>query len=109
MTAMNRTVQLRRYELVPGQSDAFTRWWRQVLVPLRVSQGFRIEFGYLIHSSGEFLWAVSVEGDRVEFGRIEAAYIESPERARVFENLPERVKEKHLSFVDDTIFDAKER
>ena len=107
MTAAIRTVQLRRYELKPGESEAFARWWAEVLVPIRRSCGFRIEFGYLVRGEDEFLWAVSVEGDRTEFDRIEAGYVDSPARARAFAQLPERVRAQHLSFVEDRMTDAE--
>lgn len=103
MSVVERTIQLRHYELVPGERDLFAQWWADVLVPVRVACGFRVEFGYLVQGKDEFLWAVSVEGDRAQFDRIEANYLESPERADAFENLPERVSEKHLSFVDDSM------
>jgi len=99
MTAGKRTIQLRRYELVPGESEAFTAWWTNVLAPVRHAYGFRIDFSYLSSTANEFLWAVSIEGDRDEFDRVEAEYVASPERAAAFENVPQRVLIQHISFV----------
>lgn len=103
MTGSGRTVQLRRYHLEPGESDAFVAWWREVLVPIRVACGFRIEFGYLLAGTDEFLWAVSVAGTREAFERVEAAYVDSPERAGVFANLKERVRTRTVNFADDVL------
>ena len=96
-----KTIQLRRYTLVDGEYDDFVAWWRGAMPLVRPPAGFTIEFAYGLRETNEFVWAVSVAGDRDEFGRLEAAYLASPERAAVFEGVPQRVAVYDIRFVDD--------
>ena len=93
------TVQLRRYELVPGEADAFAAWFPG-LVPAREKYGFTILFAYLDRENNEFVWAVSHEGD---FEAAVEEYNASPERAAVFAGQPKRVAELHLSWVESVL------
>jgi hypothetical protein len=104
-----KTIQLRRYRLVDGAYDAFVEWWRGAMPVVRPPAGFTIEFAYGVRESNEFVWAVSVEGDREEFGRLEQAYMASEARAAVFDGVPQRVAVYDIRFVDDapaTVADA---
>ena len=96
-----KTIQLRRYTLVDGEYDAFVDWWRGAMPAVRPPAGFTIEFAYGVRESNEFVWAVSVEGDREEFGRLEQAYLASDARAAVFDGVPQRVAVYDIRFVDD--------
>lgn len=96
-----KTIQLRRYTLVDGEYDDFVAWWRGAMPLVRPPAGFTIEFAYGLRESNEFVWAVSVAGDRAEFARLEAEYLASPERAAVFEGVPQRVAVYDIRFVDD--------
>ncbi len=96
-----KTIQLRRYTLVDGEYDAFVEWWHHAMPAVRPPAGFTIEFAYGIRASNEFIWAVSVPGDRAEFERLEAAYMASEERAAVFQGVPQRVALYDIRFVDD--------
>ena len=89
------TVQLRRYEIKPGEMDAFVEWWHG-LVPAREKYGFRILFALVDESTNQFVWAVSHDGD---FDEVEKEYNASPERAAVFEGVPTRVDEHHVAKV----------
>ncbi|GAA1777670.1 hypothetical protein [Agromyces lapidis] len=95
-----KTVQLRRYQIVPGEYEAFVSWFEEKMPPVRRATGFEVEFAYGVPEANEFVWAVSVPGDRAEFERVEAAYVVSPERAAVFEGLPERIASKEISYVE---------
>lgn len=96
-----KTIQLRRYTLVDGEYDAFIAWWQGCMPIVRPAAGFAIEFAYGIRESNEFVWAVSAPGDRAEFSRLEATYMASPERAAVFDGVPQRVSVSDIRFVDD--------
>jgi hypothetical protein len=89
--SLERTVQLRRYRIVDGELDAFVDWWRARLLPARIAYGFVLESAYVVPETDEFVWAVSVEGDAEAFGRLDAAWTASPERAAAFEGVPQRV------------------
>jgi hypothetical protein len=89
---MAATIQLRRYELVPGEQEAFLHWWQERIVPLRKAHGFDVLFAYLVPETDEFVWAVSHGGDTREFERAEAEYTRSPGRAAAFTGIPQRVK-----------------
>jgi len=96
-----KTIQLRRYKLIDGEYDDFVAWWSEAMPAVRPPAGFTIEFGYGLRESNEFVWAVSVPGDRDEFARLEEAYLASPERAAVFEGVPQRIAIYDIRFVDD--------
>jgi len=84
---MSRTVQLRRYNLKPHLVEEFLAWWPTRLVPARAAFGFTVESAYLNREAAEFTWAVSAEGDRDEFRRLEQAWMASSERVAVFEGI----------------------
>jgi hypothetical protein len=89
---MADTIQLRRYELVPGEREAFLQWWQERIVPLRKAHGFDVLFAYLIPDTDEFVWAVSHAGGTAEFEHAESEYTRSPGRAAAFAGIPQRVK-----------------
>jgi antibiotic biosynthesis monooxygenase (ABM) superfamily enzyme len=91
-----RTVQLRRYRIVDGELDAFLGWWRSRLLPARQAFGFVLEHALVVPETDEFVWAVSAEGDTDAFARLDAAWTASPERAAVFEGVPQRVASMDL-------------
>lgn len=96
-----KTIQLRRYTLVDGTYDEFVDWWRGAMPAVRPPAGFTIEFAYGLPETNEFVWAVSVAGDREEFERLESTYMASDARAAVFEGVPQRVAVYDVKFVDD--------
>jgi len=98
-------IQLRRYEIVPGELDAFADWWRATMPVLRAKAGFTIEFAYVDEDAGEFVWAVSVPGTVEDFERVEAAYLSSEDRRQAFDGLPQRVAKQHVGFVRPAIGD----
>jgi hypothetical protein len=97
--SQDRTVQLRRYHVVEGEMDAFVDWWRSRLLPARVAYGFTLECAYVVPETDEFVWAVSAEGDAEAYGRLDAAWTASPERAAAFEGVPQRVASMDLRIV----------
>jgi hypothetical protein len=93
------TTQLRRYQLVPEEVDAFVAWFPTV-VAAREKYGFRVEFAYLDRERNEFTWAVSHDGD---FDAVFEEYNVSPERAAAFEGQPKRVAEMQVGFVERVV------
>jgi hypothetical protein len=89
-------VQLRRYQILPGEMDAFVEWWPSIL-PARKQYGFDVLFAFVDKSTNQFTWAVSHDGD---FEKAEKIYMESPERAAAFAGVPRRVEELFLAMVD---------
>jgi hypothetical protein len=89
------TVQLRRYQVNPGQMDDFVAWWHGI-VPVRQKYGFSVLFAFVDESTNQFVWAVSHDGD---FEEVEKVYNASPERAAVFEGVPRRIAETFVSKV----------
>lgn len=94
-----RTVQLRRYRLMPGQLPDFVAWFTERVVPVRLAYGFTVEFAYALPESDEFVWAVAVAGDVEGFRAVEARYSASPERAAAFEGVPDRVESAVVTLV----------
>lgn len=95
----DRTVQLRRYRLKPGQLPDFVAWFTERLVPARLAHGFMVEFAYAVPEFDEFVWAVAAAGDADEFRAVDERYTASPERAAAFEGVPDRVETATLVFV----------
>jgi hypothetical protein len=93
------TVQLRRYEVVPGELDALVEWFPSI-IPAREKYGFKVLFAYADRENNEFVWAVSHDGD---FDAALEEYNASPERAKAFEGVPNRVEKMHLSMVEPAL------
>ncbi len=94
-----KTIQLRRYEIVPGELPAFVSWWSEWMPTVRTDAGFTIEFAYVNSEANEFVWAVSVPGDEAHFAEVDEAYMKSDERARAFDGVPDRTVAKHVTIV----------
>ena len=56
------SVQLRRYEINPGEMAAFLDAVRAAF-PIREQYGFTVEFALIDEERNEFTWAVSHDGD----------------------------------------------
>ena len=95
-----RTLQLRRYELVPGSIDDFIAWFTSTVVPAREALGFRIEFALADREANEFVWAVSTPGNEEAFRARETRYLDSGERAAAFAGEPQRVAVYHVRFAE---------
>lgn len=100
MTDETRTVQLRRYQLKDGVMADYLAWWHSKLIPAREACGFRIEFGYALPESNEFVWGVSAAGDADAFAAIEQAYVDGPERAAAFAGIDGWTTSQNISLVD---------
>jgi hypothetical protein len=72
------TVQLRRYQILHGEMDAYVEWWRHSVLPIREQYGFDVLFAFVDESTNQFVWAVTHDGD---FDEAERIYMNSPERA----------------------------
>lgn len=92
-------IQLRRYELVPGEMDSFLAWFPNI-IPVREKYGFKVVFACADRENNEFVWAVTHDGD---FDAAVEVYNASPERAKVFEGQPTRVAKMHLAMVDRVV------
>jgi hypothetical protein len=88
-------MQLRRYEITPGDMEAFLDWWRDI-VPVREQYGFKVRFAFVDEEASQFVWAVSHDGD---FAEVERIYYESPERGAVFARMGDWITETHVSMV----------
>src|SRR5687768_1805319 len=57
-----RTVELKVYEVKPGEWKNYFHYWRKI-VKLRKAAGFKVEFAVADIPGGRFVWAVSSDGD----------------------------------------------
>jgi hypothetical protein len=99
MASSQPTVQLRRYEVVPGMMDDFLAWFPNI-IPVRAKYGFQVLFAYADRERNEFVWAVAHDGD---FDAAFEVYNVSPERAAVFKDQPTRVAKMHLAMVEPVV------
>lgn len=76
------TVQLRRYQIKPGELERFVEYW-DLVVPARQKYGFEVLFAFVDRSANQFVWAVSHEGSDDEFDASEKRLMESPEGAAI--------------------------
>ena len=88
-------VQLRRYEIKPGEMDAFLEAVRAAF-PVREQYGFTVQFALVDEERNQFCWAVSHDGD---FAAAEAEYYASPERAALPANPADHIEVMHLAMV----------
>jgi hypothetical protein len=98
-----KTTQFRRYTLVAGEYDAFLAWWQEWMPRVRPAAGFTIDFAYGLRETSEFVWAVSIEGDREAFLELERLYLNSPARAEAFEGVPQRIAHSDIRLIDDRL------
>ena len=70
--------QLREYTIEAGRLDDFVREWRELVLPLRVAQGFSVLGPWVEREANRFVWIVGYDGD---LGAANDAYYASPERA----------------------------
>ena len=89
------SVQLRRYEIKPGEMQHFLEAVRTAF-PVREQYGFAVEFALVDEERNEFTWAVSHDGD---FAEAEATYYASPERAALPRNPADFIDVMHLGMV----------
>ena len=88
-------MQLRRYEIKPGEMEAFLDAVRAAF-PVREQYGFGVAFALVDDERNEFTWAVTHDGD---FAAAEAAYYASPERAALPANPADHIDVMHLAMV----------
>jgi hypothetical protein len=89
------SVQLRRYEIKPGEMEQFLAAVRHAF-PVREQYGFTVEFALVDEERNQFTWAVSHDGD---FPAAEAAYYDSPERAALPSNPVDFIDVAHIGMV----------
>src|ERR1700712_3779693 len=100
MSDGTKTVQLRRYQIIEGELDAFLPWWQSRLMTARTAFGYTLEFAYAIPETSEFVWAVSVAGDSASLERLDAAWMASDERKAAFDGVPVRASAQNITLVD---------
>jgi hypothetical protein len=89
------SVQLRRYEIKPGEMEAFLEAIRGAFV-VREQYGFRVAFALVDEERNQFVWAVTHDGD---FEAVEAEYYASPERAALPANPADHIAKVHVGMV----------
>ncbi len=92
-------IQLRRYEVVPGQMDDLLAWFPTIM-EARAKFGFKVEFMLADREKNELTWAVSHPDD---FDEAFERFAASPERAAAFADQPKRVENAHVAMVDVVI------
>jgi len=89
------SVQLRRYEIKPGEMDAFLPAVRAAFA-VREQYGFAVAFALVDEERNQFVWAVTHDGD---FAAAEAEYYASPERAALPMNPADHIADFHVGMV----------
>ena len=88
-------MQLRRYEIKPGEMEQFLEAVRAAF-PVREQYGFGVAFALVDEERNEFTWAVTHDGD---FTTAEADYYASPERAALPANPADFIAVMHVGMV----------
>ena len=70
--------QLREYAVEAGRLDDFVREWRDLVLPLRLAQGFSVLGPWVERDASRFVWLLGYDGD---IRAANEAYYTSPERA----------------------------
>lgn len=95
-----RTFQLRRYELEPDLAQQFIAWVNQVVIPIRESMGYRVEWMYFDSSNSQLIWLVSLQADQSGFESADQAWYSSSERAAAVLTMPKALLKANISFVE---------
>ena len=88
-------MQLRRYEIKPGEMDQFLAAVRGAFV-VREQYGFAVAFALVDEERNEFVWAVTHDGD---FVAAEQEYYSSAERAALPANPADHIAVFHVGMV----------
>jgi hypothetical protein len=75
--------QLREYTIEAGRLDDFVREWRELVLPLRVAQGFSVLGPWVEPKASRFVWIVGYDGD---IRAADERYYASPERDAISPN-----------------------
>jgi len=95
----DKTIQLRRYEILDGQLEAFLEFFETIVVPVRIEFGYTLEFAYVDAGRNEVTWAISLPGDAATFETRDAEYQSWDRRAQAFEGAPKTVGDMHVALV----------
>ena len=76
-------IQMRNFTIEPGRMADFVDAWRQGVVPLRKSQGFRIAGAWTVPDEDRFVWLLKADGSREDFEARDARYYQSEARSGV--------------------------
>jgi hypothetical protein len=74
--------QLRIYTINNGKMHDFVQSWCDVLRPLRLASGWRVDGGWVIEGESKFVWILALEGDE-DWDTKNALYFNSPERKNI--------------------------
>ncbi len=74
--------QLRIYKMKPGALEDFIPKMREVILPVRLKQGFRLVHTWVNKEANEYIWMLSHDHPD-GFAAAEKAYNESPERKAI--------------------------
>lgn len=55
--------QLRIYTINRGKMDEFVKGWSELIVPLRLQFGWRIDAGWVMEGENKFVWILGLDGD----------------------------------------------
>ena len=69
--------QLREYTIEPRRLDDFVREWSELVLPLRLSQGFSVLGPWVEREANRFVWLLGFDGD---LRAANETYYGSPER-----------------------------
>jgi hypothetical protein len=94
------TVQLRRYDINPGELDGWVAHWRENVLPIRQQFGFTVLFAHADHVNSQFVWAVSYEGSPEALSARDREYHDSPEWAARNKGKGGPIKRATVAFVD---------
>lgn len=98
---MTKTIQLRRYQIVPGMLEEFRAWLNQEVLPIRKQFGFEVEFMYVDNQNSEFIWAVSVQGSIDDFLELQNRYDASDARELAGKKKPDCLLGVDVKFVEE--------
>lgn len=70
---------LRDYDVKPGEMEEWVREWSSKVLPLRLAFGFRVVGAWRLGDQ-RFVWILSHDGSREDFGRANERYYDSKER-----------------------------
>jgi hypothetical protein len=97
------TTQLRRYEVIEEEFDAWVSFFTSKLLPLRIKHNFTVVGAYADAENLQFVWIVSYPGTPDDLDAALERYKADPEWAAAYEGQPKRISAHTVSVVESLV------
>jgi hypothetical protein len=90
--------QLRMYTIKEGKMDEFVKEWSELIYPLRLKHGFKIDGAWVVSEQNKFIWILSYDGSE-DWEAQNKKYHEAPERKSIEPDPARHILNIEVSFI----------